>query len=119
MNLELKGEHNVKMGWYPSIFSREYQIARSKYDARIRNWTIEYSEPFFIVTDSDKNSEYVFYDGNISNCSCDSFIKTESSSCMHIEAIGRLNNFDIKIPLLKSKQYNKEIKFIDFISRNI
>lgn len=118
-NFQLKGEHNVKMGWYPSVFSREYQVVRAQYDARIRNWSIDFDEPFFIVTDSDDHSEYVFYDGKIANCTCKDFIRIQSSSCMHIEALKRINPYDIKLPLLKSKQYDKRIKYIDFISRNI
>ncbi len=107
------------MGWYATIFSKEYQVTRANYDARIRNWDIEYSDPFFIVKDSDGNLEFVFYDGKIGNCSCEGFIKTECSSCMHIEAVKLIPYWEMGIALEQSKIHKKNLRYIDFTSRQI
>ena len=118
MKIELKGNINSKIGYYPSLFSREYQIARANYDARIRNWIVEYSYPYFLITAADKTIDFVFYDGTVANCTCNDFIKIESSSCMHIEALKSIPYWDIKKAVLDSRAFTS-YQYIDFKFREV
>lgn len=111
VKFNIKGDPHSKIGWYPSIYSREYQISRSKYDARIRNWNIEFSNPYFIVEGSDNQIDFVFQSGKISNCTCEHFIQNESGTCMHIEAINLIPRSDLFKILKTVKQ---KVNFVNF-----
>ena len=113
MKFELKGNIQSKMGRYTSIFSRDYQKRRSIYDASIRNWTIEYSDPFFMVQNSDGDIEFV-YRGSVVNCTCSDFIQNESGTCMHIEAIDLIPHRDLSSIGRKSES----VRFVDFSGKS-
>jgi SNF2 family DNA or RNA helicase len=117
MKFKLRGDTHSKIGWYSSIFSRGYQVSRSKYDARIRNWDIEFSDPFFIVENSDDETEYVFHNGRIFNCTCDHFVKNESGTCMHIEAVNLIPRFDALNAFKMSSK--RKVDYINFPSGDI
>lgn len=117
MKFKLRGDPHSKIGWYPSVFSRGYQMARSKYDAHIRNWDIEFSDPYFIVENSDDKMEFVFHNGRIFNCTCEHFIKNGSGTCMHIEAVNLIPRFDA-IKCFKSSSRHK-VEHINFPSGDI
>lgn len=87
----LNGSSQEKLGHHNGLFTRSYQEARSIYDAKIRNWAIEYRDNLFYVTSSQETTETVYFDAAIKNCSCDRFIENQSGTCMHIEAIRLLN----------------------------
>jgi len=110
MKFELRGDPNTKIGYYRSLFTRDYQILRAKYDSRIRNWKIEYSNPYFIVEDSDGVLEFVYHNGKITNCTCDHFIANGSGTCMHIEAVNNLPRKDVS-PLMRDSIMN--VEFLD------
>ena len=110
MKFELKGDQNAKIGYYRSLFTRDYQVLRAKYDSRIRNWHIEYSNPYFIVEDSSGTLEFVYHNGKITNCTCDHFLTNESGTCMHIEAVNILPRKDVS-PLMRESIIN--CQFLD------
>lgn len=110
MKFELKGDQNTKIGYYRSLFTRDYQVLRAKYDSRIRNWHIEYSNPYFIVEDSSGTLEFVYHNGKITNCTCDHFLTNESGTCMHIEAVNILPRKDVS-PLMRESIIN--CQFLD------
>ena len=87
----LNGSSQEKLGHHNGLFTRSYQEARSIYDAKIRNWAIEYRDNLFYVTSSQETTETVYFDAAIKNCFCDRFIENQSGTCMHIEAIRLLN----------------------------
>lgn len=116
MKFNLSGDPHSKIGWYPSIYSREYQISRSKYDARIRNWDIEFSNPYFIVEGSDNQIDFVFQSGKVANCTCEHFIKNESGTCMHIEAVNLIPRSDLFKILKTIKQ---KVNFVNFPTGDI
>lgn len=95
MKFELRGDPNSKIGYYRSLFTRDYQVLRAKYDSKIRNWKIEYSHPYFIVEDSAGQLEFVYNNGKIANCTCKHFLTNESGTCMHIESVNNLPRKDV------------------------
>lgn len=84
----------------------------------IRNWIVEYSYPYFLITAADKTIDFVFYDGTVANCTCNDFIKIESSSCMHIEALKSIPYWDIKKAVLDSRSFTS-YQYIDFKFREV
>lgn len=118
ITFKLSGDLSSKIGYYSSVFSKGYQISRSKYDASIRNWNIEYSDPYFMIEDSDKNLEFVFSNGKISNCTCQFFIRSESGTCMHIEAINSIDKKSISLIYKDLRKY-KCVRFVDFNSTKV
>ncbi len=87
----LNGSSQEKLGHHNGLFTRSYQETRAIYDAKVRNWAIEYRDNLFYVTSSKETTETVYFDLAIKNCSCDKFIENQSGTCMHIEAIRLLN----------------------------
>lgn len=87
----LNGNLQEKLGYHAGIYTRSYQEVRAIYDARIRNWAIEYRDNLFHFTDSKEKTEIVYFDAIVKNCSCDGFIENQSGTCMHIEAVRLLN----------------------------
>lgn len=106
----LKYNPNAKIKKSLSMYDLEYQIARSKYEADSRNWTIRYETPYFNVINSDDEEQHVFranagykyeYD-----CTCREFIENESGTCIHIEAVKN-------IPMRYLTEINTELRRIN------
>lgn len=97
----LNGSSQERLGYHNGLFTRSYQEARAIYDAKIRNWAIEYRDNLFYVTTSKETTETVYFDLTIKNCSCDKFIENQSGTCMHIEAIRLLNLKKTDFPNLR------------------
>lgn len=87
MKFKLVGNSQIKMGTHAGIYTRSYQEARAIYDAKIRNWDIEYKDNLFFVENSDKKIERIYLDSEIENCSCLWFAEQECGTCQHIEAV--------------------------------
>lgn len=93
----LVGNTEAKLHKHDGIYTRSYLVARATYDAAIRSWHIEFQDNLFIVTNNEGVIETVYYEiGTIENCSCAGFAETECGTCMHIEAIRRLDPIKIQ-----------------------
>lgn len=86
----INGSPQEKLGKHEGLFTRSYQKSRAIYDAKIRNWAIEYRDNLFYVTDNKDVTETVYFEPAIKNCSCNEFIETQSGTCRHIEVINLL-----------------------------
>lgn len=105
MNFNLTGDVNAKLNYHSGTFTRSYLEARAKYDAQIRNWKIEFKDNLFLVEDSNKIIEKVYYDFQIANCSCNDFVETQCGTCMHIEAVLMCNLYSLQINKIRPIQY--------------
>lgn len=104
MIFSLVGSTEEKIGSHLGLFTRSYQETRALYDAKIRNWEIEYKDNIFLVKNSENVLESVYVERNWGNCSCSHFIENECGTCMHIEAVRLIYN-EIELPRIRPISY--------------
>lgn len=92
MQFTLTGSIAEKIGRHNGLYTRSYQEVKASYNARIRNWNIEFKDNLFYVANADKHVEQVYFERDITNCSCTNFLETECGTCMHIEAVRLVYN---------------------------
>ncbi len=73
---------------YHSIFDTEYHKQKHNWEADIRNWEIQrdINIPWIFYV---KDSSGVMTQTTCVDCSCDDYIESKTSSCMHISALLR------------------------------
>lgn len=97
---ELRAAANCRLGYYTSIYAKDYLSAHAVYEMRRKNWTVEnIDNGFYLVkskihhTDPDGTSSShdeirkVYYTYGISGCDCEFFTTNQIGTCPHLEAV--------------------------------
>jgi hypothetical protein len=89
--VKLKARENVKLGYYSSIYAKDYITAHAVYDMMRKNWTVEnIDNGFYLVKDKDEIRK-VYFTYGISGCDCEFYVTNQVGTCPHTEAVKASN----------------------------